>query len=450
MLDQRWPRSWASWRRRGGIGAVLLVVAVAAGVAAESGASSRAAMTKHRATTTILVWPDATRVPAFKAYAKTHPNVHLQIVTRDAGTNGAATLQAKINLFNRTGHGWPDIVFVDPNDISWLSSAPYDYAAPLDGMIPKKTIQGYPGSVLSGVCEIGGKLYCLRNDLAQDVLWYNAKLMRQFGYQVPKTWEQYRQLGLKVARQHPGYVVGALGTTPPQTYFEASRCPMHTIVGENKLLIDPASPHCTRMINLLDSLLKAGSVTPLSELGADFVKKYGATNKILMLYGASWYGEYLFHQAYHSPAGLIAAAPPPRWAGEPKAYTGQVGGGIYVISKHAADPKAAADVINWVSTNPQYQLTAPTYPAYGPVAAKWLQKQSNEKYFASSVAPAFKTAAEQIWGDYGFVKINDLGIWSSAVVPKITQGGTLASAWKSFGEQLEQQAKINGYQVVSK
>ena len=41
------------------------------------------------------------------------------------------------------------------------------------------------------MCTVNGSVYCLRNDLAQNVLWYNKTLMDKWGYQVPATWEQY-------------------------------------------------------------------------------------------------------------------------------------------------------------------------------------------------------------------------------------------------------------------
>ena len=62
-------------------------------------------------------------------------------------------------------------------------------------------------------CTLNGTVYCLRNDLAPVVLWYNAPLMKQFGYQVPTTWAQYEQIGEEVATQHPGYIVGSAGNT---------------------------------------------------------------------------------------------------------------------------------------------------------------------------------------------------------------------------------------------
>jgi multiple sugar transport system substrate-binding protein len=151
--------------------------------------------------------------------------------------------------------GWPDVVFSqNPQDISFIASKPYDFAAPLDGLLPASTVSGYPQRVMSS-CRVNGKIYCVQNDVAQNVLWYNAALMKQFGYAVPKTWEEYKQIGLRVAKEHPGYIIGALGSNTTQTYLWASRCPMHEPVAGGKLLINLKSPRCTRAVRMLDELL---------------------------------------------------------------------------------------------------------------------------------------------------------------------------------------------------
>ena len=89
----------------------------------------------------ITVWVDAVRLPAAKAYVKAHPNVKVKIVTYDGDSNGATTLQAKIQLWNRTGKGWPDVIFSQQaNDPVWMASKPFEFAAPVKGLIPAKTL----------------------------------------------------------------------------------------------------------------------------------------------------------------------------------------------------------------------------------------------------------------------------------------------------------------------
>ena len=87
--------------------APLIVAAVLAVVTASAGG----ARTKRGVSGSITVWVDAVRLPAAKAYVKAHPKVKVKIVTFDGDGNGATTLQAKIQLWNRTGNGWPDVIF---------------------------------------------------------------------------------------------------------------------------------------------------------------------------------------------------------------------------------------------------------------------------------------------------------------------------------------------------
>ena len=81
------------------LGIAPLVVAAALAVAT---ASAGAATTKRGVSGSITVWVDAVRLPAAKAYVKAHPKVKVKIVTFDGDGNGATTLQAKIQLWNRT------------------------------------------------------------------------------------------------------------------------------------------------------------------------------------------------------------------------------------------------------------------------------------------------------------------------------------------------------------
>ena len=118
----------------------------------------------------------------------------MNIVTYDGDANGSNYLQTKVSLFNRTRKGWPDVVFsTQNNETSW--AVPAGFTAPLNkGLIPQSTLAGWATGA-NDPCTVDGTLYCLRNDLAQTVLWYNASLMKQWGYKVPATWEEYQALG---------------------------------------------------------------------------------------------------------------------------------------------------------------------------------------------------------------------------------------------------------------
>ena len=87
------------------------------------------------------------------------------------------------------------------------------------------------------------------------MLWYNATLMKQFGYTVPTTWEQYQALGDKVAKDHPGYIIGSVGDSfeGPEIYMWGSQCQANDITGPRALTVNTSSPQCKRAASMLDT-----------------------------------------------------------------------------------------------------------------------------------------------------------------------------------------------------
>ena len=353
--------------------AFTLVTLVAVAAAALISASTSGASRHVGASGSITVWVDAVRLPVAKLYAKTHPNVHVNIVTFDGDGNGATTMQTKIQLWNRTGHGWPDVIFSEQaNDPVWMAQKPFDFALNLNGVFPKNLLKGWPSPSLAQ-CTVNGQLVCLQDNLAQEVLYVNKKLMTQFGYTVPKTWQQWAAIGQKVAADHPGYIIGNIGDSyGAWLYLWADKCPISQVVAPNTVRINSTDSHCTRMANLLDPLIKSGVVPPESVFTADFATKWGGDNdKILMMPGPVWYAKDIFSGTLHVPAGELTAATPLRWNDEPL-VTGQVGGGPWIVSKHSKNVAAAIDFVRYATTSlavkGKVNALSPGYPSYGPAA----------------------------------------------------------------------------------
>ena len=148
----------------------------------------------------ITVWVDTTREAGAQLYKTLHPDVadliNIELVDR-------SQFPAKVLLFNNTGSGWPDVVFAEPFPLV-AQVADENHAFPLDlkDSVPSDLIDGFADGALDP-CMFDGHLYCLRNDLAQVVLWYDAKLMEEWGYAVPTTWEEYEELGALSQRNIP-------------------------------------------------------------------------------------------------------------------------------------------------------------------------------------------------------------------------------------------------------
>ena len=330
-----------------------------------------------------------------------------------------------------------------------MAQKPFDFAEPVSGLIPQSLLSQWPAPS-TAQCTVNGTQYCVQDNLAQDVLWVNKKLMDQFGYTVPTTWQQWAALGQKVATEHPGYVIGTSGESFSHwIYFWANQCPLQQLKG-SQLTINAADSHCTEMASLLDPVIKDGTVPPLSVFTPDFAKKYGgASDKILLMPGPAWYATSLFQSTLHVPAGQITAAAPLQWGTETPVTTGQVGGGPWIISRHSNNLATAADFVKWETTvfNPTGANARPGYPAYAPLATQWLSALATNSYFASDPTPALKAAASQIWQGWNLVTYPDQPVWSNTVVTGLVAGKSLTSLMPAFGSALSQAAQAAGYQV---
>jgi ABC-type glycerol-3-phosphate transport system substrate-binding protein len=443
--------SWA--RAASAVGVIAMAVTVAAcgnggSAGGSSGGTTDGFKQAAQSSGPLTVWIDSTRVPAVQAYKKAHPGVKLDVVTYDGDANGSNTLQTKVDLYNRTGSGWPDVVFSAVNsDASWAQ--PAGFTAPLSkGLISNSVLSQFSAGALAP-CTLNGTVYCLRNDLAPVVLWYDAPLMKKWGYQVPTTWAQYEQIGEDVAAHHPGYLVGAAGDSfAPEIYMWASQCQANDITGLRTVTVNVTSPNCTRMASLLDTLLKDKTMSPLSAFSSAFDKK--EKGKVLMMPSPVWFDGSVFDSptGLNTPKGQMAAAPVPQWPGTATATTGDVGGGLWFLSAHSAHLKAAVDFITWVTTNNAYQGDlAPGLPAYGPAAKVWLANQQSSGYFANDIVPAVQQAAGQIWQDWGYGKYSQEAIWAATVTPGITAGKTIVSMLPAWQTAITNYATAAGYQV---
>ena len=411
-------------------------------------------ITAQAAIPSITVWVDAPRLPGAQLYAqvmKGKVNVKVEL-------HAQADLLAKVQLFNRIKKGWPDVVFGQPNDVAVLKNPYINDARVLDKLLPAATWKKF-GNGNNWCKGSDGKTYCIKNDLAQSVLWYNTKLFKQFGYTVPTKMSQLFAIGADLAKNHPGYSLGALGDEATySSYLWPSQCPLNAEKSATRVVINSHDRHCTRVTAAIQPLLDAGVYDPRSAFDAGFIKDVGQAGKIVANIGPSWWGEFVLRPAgtYAIPAGELTAAPMPIWDGEKVNYSGEWGGGIYTVSPHSKFPKEAVafamfmvgDKRNIVSVkNPDGSHGAPTYPAYGPGNALWAAKVNADKYYASSPYPAMLAQANKIFPGEKPVRYDSNGAWGAAFSPELVKSKNLQAALDAYAAYTSNLAQQLGYEV---
>ncbi|UTX53066.1 ABC transporter substrate-binding protein [Leucobacter aridicollis] len=398
----------------------------------------------------ITVWVDASREPAIAAFREAHPDIAVEYEVYDGNAGGSGTFQTKVALMDQSGEGWPDVVFSSQqNDAIWASqetNGVQPFAAPLNkGLLSDEFLAGFAaGSLDYGTVD--GTVYGLRNDLAQVVTYYNQDLLDEFGYEVPTTWEEYGQLGDKLAEEHPGYILGSLGDAfMTYVYYGGTESPVFQAEG-TEFSTDTSDKNTQKITKILDRMLQNGTLVQDSFFSATFADKYA--DKIVALPGPVWYTGAIFQGALATPAGKIGVAAPLKWEGGEVA-TGNVGGGIWYASSHSKNLAAVAEFMTFVTSAPEFQVEASAaYPAYTAAAEGWLAKLEETNYFVNADFKEIMTsAADSIWSGWSVTKWSPETAWATVVIPGVAEGKTIESLLPAWEEKLKNEATVNGYTV---
>ena len=421
-----------------------LTVALSASVLAAlalSGCASGGAPTDPNAKPELLIYVDATREAAAQAYVDSVGDA------ADITVEVYDDLIAKLTLFDQTKSGWPDVAFLaSPASLGQLTPAGSGFVAPIDDLVASDVLDGYEGA--NSWCSIDGQTYCLANDLAQSVLWYDKTTLDSLGLTVPTTMEEFAETAL--ALKGTGYIAGSVdGYVLYTSFLQSSGCPLSDVQDATTVKIDVESEECQRVAETLQPLIDAGVVDTRSAFDAGFIADEAGAGKVAMQVGPSWFGDFVIkaEASWAVPAGRISAAPMPSWDGS-KPIAGQWGGGLWLVSSHSEFPQAAADAATWLATSPDVQVDSPTYPAYGPVNAQWADRTAADTYYASDPVPAMQESAKNLSTVNKPALFDPAGPLGTVVQPALDAKTPLVDVLKAYADELTNVAKSVGYTVV--
>lgn len=391
----------------------------------------------------LLIWVDVVREPAankYKAKMAGTIDVTVEVVSQEE-------VLPKIALANQTRSGWPDLVFSPPNDIAIWADPSNGYALALGEYLDPAIIPGYEGA--NDWCLIDGEYYCLKNDLAQTVLWYDTVVFEELGLSVPTTMNEFASEAMKL--KGTGYVAGSIGDEGFYAgYLWPSGCPMTDVQSPTTVRINPDAPECKRVWELVQPLVDAKVLDNRSSFDAGFIADVAKAGKVAMHIGASWWGEFVIRPAdsWGIPEGRIAAAPMPKWAGESVGYSGEWGGGIWVASSHSKNKQDAVDAITYLGTSPEIAIDGPTFPGFRPAYEAWSERLNNDSYYASSPIPAMTEQASKIRQTTKPVRYNAQGQIGASLQAGLNGGLKVEQAIRNFLNSLKELAPGGGYSVV--
>lgn len=354
----------------------------------------------------IKVMADTTRAPAIQLFMETYPEYadKIQLMTDDRGV-----FHTKLLLYNNVGSGWPDVIFHEVEALRLANTAQYDYyPADLSLWVPQEIVdEFYPGANANCLTP-DGKLICLRNDIAPNILYFNVPKFEEFGYTVPTTWEEFMALAETVAAEHPGYVMGELDNwATEKVWYIGSECPMMNPVSDTKFRVNFLHPNCQRVSKMLDDLNALGVLDTNGTFSAALAEKWKAGEWLTWI-GPVWEADFVIKGVYLDPEdpaneGIVGMAAVPKWEDQSQVWTASVGGAAWSMSRHTVNPELAAKLIVFVTTHPSVTESAVTLSAYRPGGDAWAEALAGRSPLLAKDPDPYEVInfmASKIWPDY--------------------------------------------------
>jgi hypothetical protein len=144
---------------------------------------------------------------------------------------------------------------------------------------------------------------------------------------------------------------------------------------------------------------------------------------------------------------------PLTWAGSKQAWTGDVGGGFWILSSHlqGAQLRAAAKVIGRAGHLDGVARPVGGLPRLRARRQELDRRAGRQRPFRHAIGPgAFAVAAPEVWPGWSQTPWDVFGLWAQNVTPNLVAGDSVTSQLSVMATAILDNAQNYGYQVKAK
>ncbi|WP_419995617.1 ABC transporter substrate-binding protein [Streptomyces boninensis] len=198
----------------------------------------------------------------------------------------------------------------------------------------------------------GGRQHHIPQASGPMGLFYRKDLLEKWDIEVPKTWDQYRAMALKIKKRSGGSVATAF---PPRNAQWFASYPWqrgaHWVRAEDDTwVVDLTSKESMEVADFWNGMLKDGLVAPMQDSQSAFFKGI-QTGQLATWPGAQWWDALIRGNA-PGTKGKWRVAELPQWnEGEHKASNW--GGSSTVIMQGSRHPVEALKFAHWLNSAPE-------------------------------------------------------------------------------------------------
>lgn len=281
-----------------------------------------------------------------EAFEKENPRIKIELIELPDNTNEKYEVISQALALE---DGQVDIVSAD---VTWPAIfVESDWVEPLDSYFSNEDLDHLLKSAI-GAGQIGDELYGISYRIDSGLLYYRKDLLEQYGYEVPKTWEELILTSKDIMAKEEG-MYGMAGSWAE---FEGLTCNFleflwsydgEVLNHEGETVIN--SPNSKKALNIMSGMINTDGITPpdvTSFKSGDVRDLFNEGNLIFMRdWPTGW--RKAQNPEYSKVVGNVGVAPLPFGEGHDDSH-GTFGGWMYMVSKHSNNKDEAVKFIKFM------------------------------------------------------------------------------------------------------
>ncbi|HST82637.1 MAG TPA: sugar ABC transporter substrate-binding protein [Kineosporiaceae bacterium] len=277
-----------------------------------------------------------------EAFEKAYPKVDVTLENVGTGNDEYTKLQNAVTA----GSGAPDVA-----QIEYFAMPQFALSDALLDISPYGAAElkaKYTESTWNHVA-IGGKIYGLPQDSGPMAMFYNAKVFKKYGIEVPKTWAEYITAAKKLhAADSKKFIAADTGDAGFTTsmIWQAGGHPF--AVDGTKATINVADAGTKKWADSWNQLVDGGLLSTIPAWSDAWYKGLSDGTISTLVTGAWMPG--VFEGSVAKASGDWAVAPMPTYDGTP--VTAENGGGAQAVLKQTKEPALATAFLRWLNSDP--------------------------------------------------------------------------------------------------
>lgn len=360
-----------------------------------------------------------------KAFNASQSDITVTFETIPNGVNGG---YAKLATAITAGDG-PDVSTVEyPQLPQFVSNG---HLIPLNDLIDTGATVDKLSAQIRGQVEFGDKIYGLPYDAAPQIFWVRKDLLDEAGATVPKTWDEFEEVGNKLKAINPDRYLASFN--PNEVPITAALAwqggGKWFTVKDDKWKIGINDAATMKVADFWQKMIDA-KIVKVQQAASDEWGMDLAQGNVAGVMGASWSARSLQKRVENADQkGAWIAAEMPTWGSPAGAF---YGGSSFNVTKGSKNPEAAAAFITYLTTDPKAieargngGAAVIAFPGLTSVA----QKAFDSSFFGNDIYEVFDAAYKTItpgwqWGPNWEITKTAIG----DAYGKLTTGGTVGEA----------------------